>query len=323
MAYDDIASANQNPFPGQVFNKPSPKGTPGVDVYKNVVIDYKGDAVTPDNFIKVLTGDETPPPPPEPSTCTGPFAQNKTTCPANTTCCCTDHGLFGCKSDAWQCCNVDTQTCAGSKGCQSKPPPTPGPAKSRVLKSTNASRVFVNFVDHGGSGIIAFPSKQMSSKTLIDTLKTMHQKGMYKELVFYMEACESGSMFQDLPPNINIFATTAADATEPSWGTYCSNQAVVNGKNLNTCLGDLYSVSWMEDADLETPGETLAQQYEDVKKRTNKSHVTEFGTKSITSEPVTNFYGNTSDANGRSDEKAALEASEQQPSTGAGVTVDS
>ncbi len=33
---------------------------------------------------------------------------------------------------------------------------------------------------------------------------------MYKQLVFYMEACESGSMFVDLPANIGIYATTAA-----------------------------------------------------------------------------------------------------------------
>lgn len=32
-------------------------------------------------------------------------------------------------------------------------------------------------------------------------------------------------------------------------GTYCPPQDSVNGKQLNSCLGDLYSVNWMEDAD--------------------------------------------------------------------------
>ena len=32
LAYDDIASAKNNPFPGKIFNKPSYKD-PGVDVY--------------------------------------------------------------------------------------------------------------------------------------------------------------------------------------------------------------------------------------------------------------------------------------------------
>ena len=49
----------------------------------------------------------------------------------------------------------------------------------------------------------------------------MHNKKLYKELVFYVEACESGSMFKKLPDNLNIYVTTAANAKESSWGTYC------------------------------------------------------------------------------------------------------
>ena len=59
------------------------------------------------------------------------------------------------------------------------------------------------------------------------------------------QACESGSMFQELPKNMSVFATTAANARESSWGTYCpsmsqSGGAMVDGTNLNSCLGDLY-----------------------------------------------------------------------------------
>jgi hypothetical protein len=36
----------------------------------------------------------------------------------------------------------------------------------------------------------------MSVQTLKQTLQMMHTKGMYGELVFYLEACESGSMFE-------------------------------------------------------------------------------------------------------------------------------
>lgn len=44
---------------------------------------------------------------------------------------------------------------------------------------------------------------------------------MYGEMVIYLETCESGSMFTKLPKDINIYATSAADAHESSWGTYC------------------------------------------------------------------------------------------------------
>ena len=33
LAYDDVANNRSNPFPGQLFNKPTAKGTPGVNVY--------------------------------------------------------------------------------------------------------------------------------------------------------------------------------------------------------------------------------------------------------------------------------------------------
>jgi len=39
----------------------------------------------------------------------------------------------------------------------------------------------------------------------------MHKKKMYSELVFYVEACYSGSLFVGLPTDINVFATTSAD----------------------------------------------------------------------------------------------------------------
>ena len=45
----------------------------------------------------------------------------------------------------------------------------------------------------------------------------------------------------------------------------------MDGVDLETCLGDLYSVSWMEDTDAHHGAETLGTQLADVKKRTNKS----------------------------------------------------
>ena len=51
FAYDDIANAARNPFPGKVFNSPA-----GKDVYEGVIIDYFGKDVTPENFIAAITG---------------------------------------------------------------------------------------------------------------------------------------------------------------------------------------------------------------------------------------------------------------------------
>lgn len=60
-----------------------------------------------------------------------------------------------------------------------------------------------------------------------------------------MESCLSGSMFEGLlPNNINVYATTASNAKEDSYATYCPDSLM---KEYTTCLGDSYSVSWMED----------------------------------------------------------------------------
>ncbi|KAJ0396958.1 hypothetical protein P43SY_003661 [Pythium insidiosum] len=145
----------------------------------------------------------------------------------------------------------------------------------KVLNSTADDRVFVNFVDHGADGVLLFPNDAMlQANQLLKTLQQMHSEKRYKELVFYVEACESGSMFDDEEMRkINAFVTTAADASESSYGTFCPPFDVVNGTTLGTCLGDLYSVNWMEDSDLtDLSGETLQQQFRIVKKETNLSH---------------------------------------------------
>lgn len=67
----------------------------------------------------------------------------------------------------------------------------------------------------------------------------------FEHMVIYLEACESGSMFQGLlPPNISVFATTAANAWESSWGTYCPGMRPSPPVELMTCLGDLYRYGW-------------------------------------------------------------------------------
>lgn len=55
-------------------------------------------------------------------------------------------------------------------------------------------------------------------------------------------------MFEGLmPENLDIYVTTASNAEESSWGTYCPGSDPAPPSEYMTCLGDLYSVAWMED----------------------------------------------------------------------------
>ena len=71
-------------------------------------------------------------------------------------------------------------------------------------------------------------------------------------MVLYIEACESGSIFEGMLDETtpNVWATTAANAMESSWGTYCPGQLPGPPPEFSTCLGDLFSVSWLEDSDV-------------------------------------------------------------------------
>lgn len=79
---------------------------------------------------------------------------------------------------------------------------------------------------------------------------------MFKELVFYLEACESGSMFPRKTLPDGVYAMTAASAYESSYAAYCDGY--VNGSALQTCLGDVFSCNWMLDTEGNDPSiETL------------------------------------------------------------------
>ena len=70
----------------------------------------------------------------------------------------------------------------------------------------------------------------------------------------------------------------------------------VNGTNLHTCLGDLYSVSWLEDADSAwNLRESLARQMAKVTKETKESHVQIFGDTSFASDFAGAFEGDAKD----------------------------
>lgn len=225
MVYDDIPTLPQNPFQGTMFNAPS--NANGIDVWTNIKdnIDYSGEDVNSENFVKALTG----------------------------------------------------VSVNGRK----------------VINSGPEDNIFIFYSDHGASGIVAMPGRNapLTVKTLKMTLLDMSLKKKFKNLVFYLEACESGSMFDgwlDEASTLNIWAVTAANPTESSWGWYCPPTAV-NGQSFSTCLGDEFSIGWMESVDSFGSSMTLADHYEYLKAKVGLSHVTLYGNRSMGSMTIGEF----------------------------------
>merc|ERR1711988_1745826 len=101
-----------------------------------------------------------------------------------------------------------------------------------------------------------------------------------------------------------VYALSASSPSESSWGTYCGSDAMVDGKSINSCLGDLFSVNWMEDSDaMDITSETLAAQATTVTTKTSKSKVMQWGDLTFQSDKVSDYQGDQGSASNSSPAK--------------------
>eukprot|EP01084_Bolivina_argentea_P131001 231253_1 len=95
---------------------------------------------------------------------------------------------------------------------------------------------------------------------LHSAFRYMNDNNMYNELIFYLESCESGSMFDKLlEKDLKIFATTAATPYESSYASYYN-------ETLGTYMADEYSIRWMQDTtnNWDHDEESLLNQFNNV-----------------------------------------------------------
>ncbi|KAI9173954.1 hypothetical protein LWI28_009278 [Acer negundo] len=171
----------------------------------------------------------------------------------------------------------------------------------KVVNSTSEDRIFLYYSDHGGPGVLGMPNMPyLYAMEFIEVLKKKHAANSYKEMVLYIEACESGSIFEGImPKDLNIYVTTASNAQESSFGFYCPGMDPSPPPEYITCLGDLYSIAWLEDSETHNlKKETIEDQYRAVKDRTSNfntynigSHVMEYGNTSIRAEKLFLYQG--------------------------------
>ncbi|KAL9230371.1 hypothetical protein vseg_005733 [Gypsophila vaccaria] len=179
----------------------------------------------------------------------------------------------------------------------------------KVVNSGPNDRIFIYYADHGGPGILSMPSgDDLYANDFINALTQKYEMQAYNTMVIYVEACEAGSIFDGLlPDNMNIYVMTASNPNENSYATYCPGSDPSPPMDYNTCLGDLFSVSWMEDSDANDLGsESLEQQYQVVMEKTaddgegHGSHVMQYGTTDIDQAYLSMYMGTSSSADSMS-----------------------
>ena len=119
-------------------------------------------------------------------------------------------------------------------------------------------------------------------------------------------------MFEDsLPPDIDVLAVTAADATEPSFACFYDAE-------LGTFLADVFSISWMEDSESGGRGEageeeSLLEQIRRVRSRTAEwSHTSVYGDTAMGTLSLATFQG---DGGGEASSSAGVTIKDAVPAT--------
>ncbi|KAK4730060.1 hypothetical protein R3W88_023048 [Solanum pinnatisectum] len=165
----------------------------------------------------------------------------------------------------------------------------------KVMNNGPNDYIFIYYTDRGAPGVVAMPVEPPVYATdLNEVLKKKHASRTYKKMVFYLKACESGSMFDGLlNEGLNIYVTTSSKPDEDGWATYCS---FIGDKSCygecppkefkDNCLGDLFF-------------ETLKKQYQQIRKRvlnkgTHGSHIMEYGDLHPHNDALSKYMGSNS-----------------------------
>jgi len=127
----------------------------------------------------------------------------------------------------------------------------------------------------------------------MEALKVMKRKGLFEEMLIYLEGSETGSVFQgQLPHDLNVLAVTASGPKETSLAAYCFPNDRVQGQNFGICLSDSFSLNWMRDTESHCPlKETLGMQLKNVRNATTMTTVSPYGDLSLLHAKVGEFIG--------------------------------
>ncbi|KAK9232789.1 hypothetical protein WN943_023037 [Citrus x changshan-huyou] len=150
----------------------------------------------------------------------------------------------------------------------------------KVVNSGPNDYIFIYYADHGSAGMVAMPTgDDLYAKDLIEVLKKKHEAKSYKSMVI-----------------------TASTPAESSYAMYCPGHYPSPEDDFETCLGGLFSISWIEDSEKhDLQRETLQQQHGVIRRRTLvdylgfSSHVMQYGNKELSKEPIFTYIGTNPD----------------------------
>ncbi|KAK8838522.1 hypothetical protein M9Y10_033150 [Tritrichomonas musculus] len=151
------------------------------------------------------------------------------------------------------------------------------------LPTTNNDYVFIYYDNHGGPGILGTPNGyEINADKLAEAFNTASSSNLYKQCLFLIEACYSGSVAEVFTAP-NLATITAANNQESSY-------AAVYDSEIGTYLSNEFTNYFIAIID-ENPSISVGELYETLKKETQQSHVCYYGDESIQSVALSTFIG--------------------------------
>ena len=169
-----------------------------------------------------------------------------------------------------------------------------GMENPKVFHTKEDDTIFIYYSDHGYPGGVGCGTSRITTQELQAVLTGLHDRNAYSKMAFFLETCQSGSVFDTLPSNLNIYAFTSANATETAWCEHCPPDDVVNGTPLNVCMSMYYDNEyqrlWEAESTTITLGELFKRTHDHVAQFKNQE-VSEWGDLTMRDLPMTTFIG--------------------------------
>lgn len=128
-----------------------------------------------------------------------------------------------------------------------------GIGSGRTFKTTSEDDILIASFNHGGPECLAFiydeywmDCKYLISQDLATNLTQMYKKGLYRDIVFFMTACQSGSMFFPIMNQTqHVYALTAAPPPFDAIACYNDNGSI---PYMNSCFAKWWQMYAREAA---------------------------------------------------------------------------
>jgi len=164
----------------------------------------------------------------------------------------------------------------------------------RVIQSGPNDQLFIYHGGHGDVGLLVVQDTYITKKELHKTLSQLQDEGKYNQLAYFIMACYSGSMFEDiLEDDGPIYGVSAATPHESAYPYQELDFQTPEGEWYYTFVNTEFGSAWLND----TKGkdfnqETLQEQYENIAAHTDSSHASPWGNLDvIQKQTVSTFHG--------------------------------